>query len=338
LKKLEELSREFRKFFRLSTSPVAVKFSEDKLEGQRPGSPSLFCDFVRKAARDEESYLITEEDLKNFVARVILGFTEPKYVDIYPRVKPARTKSVLVAPLEKMNREPDVVLVISDPARMMSIVQVLYRATRARLEANMTCEGQAVAGEATALPYMEKKPNLTLLCGGARGIAGYKEDELIIGIPYSEFTKLVDLLVKPKLTAALCGCIMDEIPKHLKEAFVGLGFDKGTDHFYGDFEGKIFRVYLNKDERGIMASAIVHYPMKFKSKEEAQKFIGSAKKLLARLEGESNVVPRENWLDLVLMVEFPEGLEKLALDLARFNKAIKDILVGFAGVVDEIAS
>jgi uncharacterized protein (DUF169 family) len=330
------LSSKFRKFFRLPTSPVAVKFSESEVEGRRPEKPLLFCEFVRRAAREGEPCTITEKDLQNIVARVILGFTEPKYAEISPRVKPARTKSVLVAPLEKVELEPDVVLVIADPARMMRILQVLYRATRKRLEASMTCEASAIAGEATALPYMEKKPNLTLLCGGARDIAGFREDELAMGIPYGEFVKLVGLLAEPKLTSALCGCVMDEIPKHLKEAFVGLGFDKGTDHFYGDFEGKVFRFYLNKNERGVIAMVTVHCPLKLRSEEEARKSVAVAKGLLAGLEGESNALPRENWLDLVLAVEFPDGLEKLAFDREKFESTIKKILSGFAGVVDKI--
>lgn len=338
MKKNEELSKKFRKFFQLPTSPVAIKISDKEIKGPRPRAPSLFCEFVRKAAQGGEACLIIEDDLHSFTARVILGFTEPKYVDIYPRVKPARTKSVLVGPLEKIEQEPDVVVTITDPSRMMQILQVLHRATRKRLEASMTSEASAIAGEATALPHMEKRPNLTLLCGGARSIAGYGENELAIGIPFDQFVKLVDLLVEPTLAAALCGCIMDEIPKHLKEAFVGLGFDKGTDHFYGDFEGKVFRFYLNKDEGGLMAAATIHYPLKFKSEQEAQKSVGVAKELLAGLGGESTVIPRENWLDMILTVKFPDGLEKVALDRKLFEETISGILAGFVRVVDKVAS
>jgi len=320
------------------SSPVAIRISDKEIKGQRPKASSLFCDFVRKAAHGGESYTIAENDLHNFTARVILGFTEPKYVDIYPRVKPAQTKSVLVAPLEKAEQEPDVVVTITDPARMMQILQVLYRATQKRFEASMTSDALAIAGEATALPYVERRPNLTLLCGGARNIAGYEEeDELAIGIPFDQFVKLVDLLVEPTLATALCGCTMDEIPKHLKEAFVGLGFDKGTDHFYGEFEDRVFRFYLNKDERGLMATATIHYPMKFKSEQEAQKSVGVAKELLAGLGGESTVIPRENWLDLILTVRFPDGLEKIALDRKKFEEAISGILAGFITVLGKVA-
>ena len=335
--KNEKLSAKFRSFFQLPTSPVAINISNGEKRGSRPKEPSLFCEFVRKEAHDGLGYLITESDLQNFSARIILGFTEPKYVDLYPRVKPAKTKSVAVAPLEKVDFEPDVIVIITDPARMMKIVQVLYRATQKRLEANMTCEASAIAGEATALPYMEKRPNLTLLCGGARDIAGYSENELALGMPFENFTKLVNSLKEPTLATALCGCIVDEIPKHLKQAFLDFGFEKGTDHFYGEFERRVFRIYLGKDEKGLISIVTIHYPLKFKSQQDAQKAIDAAESLLAGLAGGGTVIQRENWLDLVLTVKFSGGLEKVALEKKKFGKTISGILTDFAAVINKIA-
>lgn len=194
MEKYENLSEKFRRFFDIGTSPVAVKISNIQIDGQRPKQPSLFCDFVRRVARNGEALTIVETDLQNFTARVILGFTEPKYFDINPRIKPASTKSIVVAPLEKIREDPDVVIIITDPARMMGVVQTISRATRERFEAKMTCEASAVAGEVTAVPYIEKKPNLTLLCGGARTLAGYGDNEMVMGIPFDTFVKLIETL------------------------------------------------------------------------------------------------------------------------------------------------
>ncbi len=333
----EDLSDRFRKFFGLPSSPVAMKISDKQLDGEGPKQPSLFCEFVRRAAVDREAVTISENDLQNFAARVILGFMEAKYIDIYPRIKPAATKSIVVAPLEMMSQDPDVVIVLMNPARMMEVMQVLFRATRKRLEASMTCESSALAGEATAIPYMEKKPNLTLLCGGARMIAGYEEDELAMGMPFEAFVKLTESLTEPTLATALCGCLMDDISKHLKEAFIAVGFDKSTDHFYGEVLGKVFRAYLSKDEQGLITVATFHYPLKFKSGEEAQRAINPAKALLAGLGGEVTVSQRENWLDLILTVKFPDGLEKLALDVENFKGTINKILSAFASTIDRVA-
>jgi len=145
------------------------------------------------------------------------------------------------------------------------------------------------------------------------------------------------MLAEPTLVTALCGCIMDDIPRHLKEAFIQLGFDKSTDHFYGEFVDKVFRVYIDKDERGF-TKMTAHYPLKFKSEQEATKAIDRAKELLAGASGEATIIPRENWLDLILTFQFGEGLEKIALDRTKFDTTIKEILIGFANVVDKIVS
>ncbi|MGC8816335.1 MAG: DUF169 domain-containing protein [Candidatus Hadarchaeum sp.] len=191
------LSRNFKEAFQINTSPVAIHISERPIAGNRPSVPSLFCELVRKTAYTGEIHVIGADDLSNFSTRVILGYREPQYVDLYPRVKPAKTKSIVVAPLEKIEIEPDVVVVITDPAHAMLVVQALTKSLKKPLEASMTCHGGAIAGEAVAIPFMEHRPNLTLLCGGARELAGYSPNELALGLPFADFLKLVDSLAIP---------------------------------------------------------------------------------------------------------------------------------------------
>lgn len=185
------LSKEFKQIFQVAAEPVAIAISDREITGNRPKAPSLFCELVRKAAYKGESYVVTEDDLSNYSTRVVLGFNEPKYVEFYPRIKPAKTKSILIAPLSKAEIEPDITIIITDPAHAMLVVQAICRSLKKRLEANMSCHGSAIAGEAVAIPFMEKRPNLTLLCGGARELAGYSADELALGLPYAIFLKMV---------------------------------------------------------------------------------------------------------------------------------------------------
>jgi len=195
--KYATISDKFKEFFQTTSSPVAVVISEKELTGTRPPSPSLFCDLVRKAAYKGETYTITGDDLINFSTRVILGFNEPQYVDLYPRVKPAKTKSIIVAPLEKIETEPNVIVIITDPAHAMLVIQLFSRSTKRHLEASMTCQGAAIAGEVVALPFMEHRPNLTLLCSGARELAGYSTNELALGLPFTDFLKMAEAFSGP---------------------------------------------------------------------------------------------------------------------------------------------
>lgn len=193
-----ELANEFKKFFQIATEPVAILVSDREMAGNRPKTPSLFCELVRKAAYGGESYVVTVEDLSNYSTRVVLSFDEPRYVDLYPRIKPAKTKSVLIAPLRKADIEPDIIVIVTDPAHAMLVVQALSRSLKKRFEASMSCQGSAIAGEAVAIPFMEQRPNLTLLCGGARELAGYSADELALGLPYAAFIKLMKESEKTK--------------------------------------------------------------------------------------------------------------------------------------------
>jgi uncharacterized protein (DUF169 family) len=200
----------------------------------------------------------------------------------------------------------------------------------------MSCEASAIAGEIVARVYTTKQPNLTLLCGGARGLAGYRDSELAMGLPYEHFLAVAEHIEEPRLTKALCGCVMDEIPKHLKEAFTRMGFDKGTDHFYGEFDDKVIRVYLNKGSEGLFSVATYHYPLKCRSKEDAERVATEAETALAMLGGDSGISIRENWIDLVVIMEYPEGLEKIAVDEAKFRETIESFLKRFCGVIDRI--
>lgn len=328
-----DLSEQFRKFYQLPSSPVAVEISERELDGPRPESKSRFCDFVRRVAYEGKEFVIMEEDLSNFTPRVILGFTEPKYVEISPRIEPVETKSIRLIPLEKSEGEPDVIVTIANPSRMMEVVQILHQTTDRSLKSTMTCKGSAIAGEATALPYMEGTSNLTLLCGGARSIGGYREEELAIGVPFSIFAKLAGSLTEPALTDALCGCLMDDIPSHVEEVFSDMGFDSGTDHFFGEFEGKTLRFYVDKDEEGTLSLVTIHYPLKLKSGEKASDLKKVAEGLLA---GRGTAITRENWLDLILKTTFSEGLEKVALDKDEFENNITRIFSDFVEIIEKV--
>lgn len=331
----KELSKKFRKFFHMPSSPVAVNISTEAGEDSNVESAGRFCQFVRKAAFERKEYTIEEDDLSNFTPKIMLGFSEPQYVDIYPRIKPVETQSIKVAPFEASGGEPDVIIVIGNPARLMEILQILHNTTKDPLEASCTGEGSAIAGEATALPYMEGKPNLTLLCGGARTIGGFEDDELAFGIPFDVFQEVAASLTEPELTDALCGCLMDDIPDHIKNAFMEMGFEKGTDHFFGEFEGKLLRFYIDQGDRGRLSKMTVHYPLKLKSKEEAAKLLETAKGILS---SEGSAMQRENWLDLVYMADFSEGLEKVALDKEEFKKEISDLFSNFVNIINEIST
>lgn len=314
---------------------MAITIHREEINEKSPEESTRFCRFSREAATLRKTYVIREENLSNFTARIILGFTEPKYAEVEPRIDPAETKAVTLSPLELEDGKPDVVLVISNPATLMKVLQVHNRASGERLESSCSSSGSAIAGEATALPYMEGKPNITLLCGGARSIGGFEEDELAIGFPYKTFTELADQLSEPDITDALCGCVMDDLPGHLVEAFEEMNFDKSTDHFHGYYKGRALRLYLNQDDDGSVTEMTIYLPIKYDDKKTAERAKESARPLIT---GKGFARTRENWLDLGFKEEFDNGLEKVARDKKQFENSIKKIFDVFLHIAAKIES
>jgi len=234
---------------------IVDKSSNEDVSSNRPKKKVRFCEMVRRAA-DGESFTAAVDDFECMNPIFTLGFEKPEYVDVQPRIMPANTKAVKVAPVDGM-KNPDIVLAILNPKQAMD-VSAMLDGIDARFSGSL-----AVCGEATAKPYMDKKPNLTLLCGGARTFADYKDSDLILGAPLETFKKIKEYIEKfSKTCAALCGCKTSDIPPRIIESFKKEGFEKGTDYFFGKVKDQAVRVYLNKDFEGRIKYVTLHLPIK----------------------------------------------------------------------------
>ncbi|MEE8401016.1 MAG: DUF169 domain-containing protein [Candidatus Hydrothermarchaeaceae archaeon] len=249
-----------REYLGMKYNLVGVKIlkdevSKDKLDELGPDDRMQYCQFVREVASGK-SYIFKPDDFTCPNPIVTLGFEEPTYVDVQPRITPAETKAVWVAPLNMME-EPDVILAILNPKQVMEVA-ILLEGIEAKSAGSM-----AVCGEATARPFMEGKPNITFLCPGARTYGDYRDHELIVGIPLEALKKIskkVEAL--SKTCGALCGCLTSDISPSIIQSFEKIGFEKGTDYFFGKVDKKSVRVYLNKDSSGRIDFITIHLPIK----------------------------------------------------------------------------
>lgn len=315
-----ELSMKFRNFFELPSSPVAVRIISKGSEQKTSTSPMRFCEMVRRSAVYGESFVFGVEELTCTSGELALGFTEPCYGEVYPRIKPANTKFVSVEPLEKADKKPDVVIVVGTPRKIMRISTILAQLHEKQpVEARFKGEF-AVCGECTAIPLMERKVNLSLLCSGARMFSGYMDDEIVMGFPLPDFIRLAESTEEKEITSALCGCIMDDIPANAVEAIEKIGFGKGTDQFFGRFGSEIVRLYTPKDKDGKITSLTLHIPVKFKDNETSSKVNESVKELLQKplLHG-----VRGNWIDIVLPVYLGETLNRASMRGEKFEAIVR---------------
>lgn len=315
-----ELTSKFRKFFELPASPVAVRIIRNGSEQKTSTTPMRFCEMVRRSAVYGESFVFGVEELTCTSGELALGFTEPCYGEVYPRIKPAETRLVSIEPLEKTDKKPDVVIVIGTPRKIMRISTVLAQLHEKQpVEARFKGEF-AVCGECTAIPFMENKVNLSLLCNGARMFSGYKDDEIVMGFPLSDFIRLAESTEEKEITSALCGCIMDDIPRNAVDAIEKIGFGKGTDQFFGRFGGEIVRLYTPKDRDGKITSLTLHVPIRFKDGETASEVNEKVKELLqSPLLHQS----RDNWVDIALPVELGETLNRASMRGEKFDALVR---------------
>ncbi|MFH0780974.1 MAG: DUF169 domain-containing protein [Pseudomonadota bacterium] len=96
----------------------------------------------------------------------------------------------MVKPLENFTTEPDTVLMVCTPFEAMRLIQGYTH--QFGYSSNFKMAGnQAICSECTAYPFESGNINISMLCAGTRFMAGWKEEELAIGLPFHLFVPLV---------------------------------------------------------------------------------------------------------------------------------------------------
>lgn len=244
-----------RAYLGMNHKLVGIKFLHQEEHSKRPPKPLYFCDMVRQASLGKE-FVETIDDEACLDAEIILGFREPQYVEIEPRIK-GGTKAVRIGPL----KDCDVVLFVLTPEQVTILTGLL-----GKLEVQF--RGEQACGDFLARVYNEKKANLSFLCGGARMFGGFRGNELVVGIPQEkvdELSRQVDRILETG--GSLCGCKVADIPQQIIKNFEEAGFEKGADYFFGKINGHNVRLYLNKDSAGRLKMVTFYLPIKKPEKE-----------------------------------------------------------------------
>lgn len=180
---LSGIGKSIHTYLGMSTRPVGVKLYKvgEELPSQgfdKPEKRMTYCRFVREAAKGK-NYLIKVEDIDCANAEVTLGFREPKYVKIEPRIN-EKMAAIRLGPVEGS----DIILFILNAEQVMTM-SILLEGMEATFKGNM-----AVCGEATALVNNTGKANVTFLCNGARTFGTYETNEVVLSLPQKVFLEL----------------------------------------------------------------------------------------------------------------------------------------------------
>lgn len=202
----DEISGKLKTLLGLEKSPVAIKLvlrEDDLPEGvEKIEKPARHCEMVQMAAAGKSFYATGEaqackggadalgideapEKVKTGEFYYNLGrfasFASAKRTfDEIPSVD-LRFYAAVYAPLEDATFDPDVIVIICNPAQAMKISQALVYTLGGRVEADFSGI-QSLCADAVAGPYMRKRANITMGCSGSRQYAGVRDDELIVGL------------------------------------------------------------------------------------------------------------------------------------------------------------
>lgn len=107
----------------------------------------------------------------------------------------SRNYGIIIKPLEKWEDKPDHVLIIGEAYHIMRIIQGYTYHYGVQPDFNMS-GNQGICIECTTYPFCNHILNISCLCSGTRYLAGWLDNELGAGMPFSIFPKIIDGIYK----------------------------------------------------------------------------------------------------------------------------------------------
>ncbi len=216
---VRDLGRRLKVALDLDASPVGVRFLPEGSDPP-PGAVRLrqhrYCQAVMRARRGE-TVLLDEDGLACPAAAAAFGFrplppnlesgralvgfgivSDPQVgaamFRTMPRLDPGTVGLLHLFPLEAAPDPPDVVLLEDEIERLTWISLAYVHTTGGERVTGSTAVLQAVCADATILPFVEQRLNLTYGCYGCREATDIGRQEALIGFPVTSLRALVEQL------------------------------------------------------------------------------------------------------------------------------------------------
>lgn len=202
----------------LSSYPVGVKFlnTDEPVPNAEILDKHRYCQALMKARRGQSVILNDEniscpaaasafgfkplpEGLKSGAGLVGFGIVSDskvghKMFQNMPQLKSGQVKQIHLFPLEQAEHVPDIVVVEDETEKLMWIVLAYMHATGGERVQSSTIVLQAACVDATIIPYLENKINLSYGCYGCRDATDIGNSETVLGFPASLLTDITEHL------------------------------------------------------------------------------------------------------------------------------------------------
>ena len=110
-------------------------------------------------------------------------------------------RGIYLFPLEQAEIEPDVVVVEDETEKLMWLALAQLNAQGGKRITSSTAILQATCVDATIIPYIEQKLNLSFGCYGCRDATDIGHNETVLGFPFKDFQMIYDNILHLNLKA-----------------------------------------------------------------------------------------------------------------------------------------
>jgi uncharacterized protein (DUF169 family) len=256
--KYSDISKQFEDHFRLRTKPLAIKMLASEAEvpagAVRPlkdmGHHLSLCQAFSLARRQGQTTALFLEDNWCFEPVVGLGFKEPpeifldghnrypasassveagsRWAHQLPKFEAEKYKGVVVAPLEKADFEPDIVVLYVDASALTHLLIAVNWIDGN--DATCVLGGHSACVYAIVPTMLNNQFQVAVPCIGDRKRAVAQEDELIFSFPIDKAQSLIDGLKGTSPTQVGYPIKYDLLPEYqLAESYKIMGRELGID-------------------------------------------------------------------------------------------------------------
>lgn len=209
------------KIYQLKYAPVGIKFikkDQDFFGLARAKHKNTVCAYLRTAAQGKSFYIdkdciscpgglkwmgFDSKVTETFFYKFFLGKIEKakispeiaeKFIDFLPEPpKQGLYEKLLFAPLQNCPFDPDVVVIITTSRQAYRMIVASYLDEYHLVKTIPLC---SACHGSISIPFTEGELNVSMIDPMARKVGGYKDEEVLVGIPDARFHSLIDNLEK----------------------------------------------------------------------------------------------------------------------------------------------
>lgn len=220
MQNLNNKSENIKEIIGLNSSPVGVKFffaeneipdQVERLKGYR------YCQALMKA-RHGEKVILDAEGIACPAAAAAFGFkplpgtlksgkglmgfgitnneeTGKTMFENMTTLPQGKLKALFLFPLETATTQPDIVVMEDETEKLMWIALAQLNARGGKRVESSTAILQATCVDATTIPYVQQKFNMSMGCYGCRDATDIGPNETVLGFPFKDFEGIYNYLL-----------------------------------------------------------------------------------------------------------------------------------------------